>query len=178
MFGISFGKASPQPGTRTERHLDNGETFQILRDFGFIKEQTTLSSEDYEVINKRSSVIQAHHPVSHEVAVSLAFVDRMILKEKGNQSAEADLVSLIDHTFVEMLTLHESLSHDKEFADSVVRIAAARYHEGKYTIYSDALFASLAERETAIANSGVSGKIDGTGNVVLKSDEQPFEKLS
>lgn len=169
MFGMSFGSSVPQENKK-EVLLHNEEIFETLHQLGFVDSATALSTEDYSSINNRMDILQKKRPMDNDLAMALAYIDRMIVREKGNEAAESHLISSVTADTISSLVTDQKLSNDGEFLNTVINTAAEKYKEGTFQAYSDALLAALKAREGAIAE-GYDVKIDGQENVVQKSDE-------
>lgn len=160
-----------QTGVETKRDTleKNGEVIDTLIELGFIDSAKVLSPEDVEAVTRRMSVIEKDHAVSSSVATSLAYLDRMLFVQKGNGESEAKLLSAMYTDLISSLVSDPLLASNEEFLRTVANKANVNYKNGAST-YSDALFAALEERVSAIEKTPtLDGTIDGQENVDLKN---------
>ncbi len=169
MLGMSFGNTAPQEEKR-DVIGKNEEIVESLKSFGLINSESALSSEDYESLRSRADLLQKSHQVSSDVASVLAYVDRTLLLEKGNQGAEQQLFSVVGSDLIASLVSDPLLATNEEFLKTIGNTAKMKYTEGS-SAFSDVLFDAIKDREAAIVKTPViDGKIDGNDNVILPSD--------
>lgn len=175
MFGTPSNQSPFTATVSAHALLAQEEIQETLLSLGFITSPQGLLPEDYSAVANRKEIIQKKHPIASELAITLAYIDRMILVEKDNQEAVTKLLAAIDTDLVAALVERDDdlLAGNEEFLQTVATTARATFNSGAHTAFSDALFAAVKAREEAIAATPVlEGKIDAHGTVLGVEDQK------
>jgi hypothetical protein len=171
MFGMSFGKSAPEP-SRREEIATNQEVVDSLIESGLIKDQQALTNEEYAAVKTRADIIESSAHLNADVAIALAYIDRVVAREKAAGNNPEGVISKVSTEIVSAV-VSPSLATNEEFLQTVLNTSKLHFLNGTSDTFSDALLQAVREREDSFANiPEIDGKIDGQDNVVLPSDEQ------
>lgn len=168
MFGTSFGTRAPEQSR--EKEALNAEIVDTLMESGLITDPSSLSSEEYEALNVRATLLEKN--MNRDTAYMLAYLDRKINQDKSAGNTGEAFFSKVTPSMISSL-ISPSLSSNQEYVQTVLNLVAHEFKRGNHATYSDALIAAVGIRGQEIAATpDLTVTLDGQDNVVQPGDKE------